>query len=49
VPDVLAAVSALRQRGLEFTETGRLHSGERGALTQPALGGVTFELVHHAP
>jgi len=45
VPDVPAAVQALRARGVEFVETEKLHSGSRGALTRPALGGVMFELV----
>ena len=44
--DVLGAVSALRQRGVEFHESERLHSEARGALTKPMLHGVSFELVH---
>ncbi len=44
VPDVPAAVAALRARGVEFVENESLHSGERGALTRPRLG-VAFELV----
>jgi 4-hydroxyphenylpyruvate dioxygenase len=44
--DVLGAVSELRQRGLDFTETSMVHSENRGALTQTYLGGVSFELVH---
>lgn len=44
-PDVPQAVAALRQRGVEFVESGQVHSGERGALTKP-IGGLTFELVH---
>jgi 4-hydroxyphenylpyruvate dioxygenase len=45
VPDVPAAVQALRARGVEFVETEKLHSGSRGALTRAELGGVMFELV----
>jgi 4-hydroxyphenylpyruvate dioxygenase len=45
-PDVLAAVAALRERGVEFHETERLHTETRGALTKPMLNGVSFELVH---
>jgi 4-hydroxyphenylpyruvate dioxygenase len=44
-PDVPAAVAALKQRGVEFIESGHVHSGVRGALTKP-LSGLTFELVH---
>jgi 4-hydroxyphenylpyruvate dioxygenase len=45
-PDVAAAVTALRSRGVEFVESSDLHSGTRGALTKSWLGGVMFELVH---
>ena len=45
-PDVPAAVSALRGRGVEFVESKDLHSQDRGALTRNWLGGVMFELVH---
>jgi 4-hydroxyphenylpyruvate dioxygenase len=44
--DVDASVKALRARGVEFVESGDLHSGTRGALTKSFLGGVMFELVH---
>jgi 4-hydroxyphenylpyruvate dioxygenase len=44
-PDVPAAVSALRARGVEFVESAGLHTGDRGALTKTWLGGVMFELV----
>lgn len=44
--DVLAAVAALRQRGVGFVESQDVHSETRGALTQAWLGGVMFELVH---
>lgn len=47
-PDVMAAVQALRQRGVDFVESDRLHTETRGALTRPLLGGVSFELVQHA-
>jgi 4-hydroxyphenylpyruvate dioxygenase len=46
VPDVPAAVAALRQRGVQFVESARLHPEDRGALTATALGTVSFELVH---
>lgn len=45
VHDVLGAVSALRERGVDFVETERLHTASRGALTRPFPGGVMFELV----
>jgi len=45
-PDVPAAVAALRARGVVFVESPDLHTGSRGALTVPQLGGVMFELVH---
>ena len=45
--DVLATVAELRTRGVSFVESGRVHSEDRGALTQTRLGGVSFELVHH--
>ena len=46
VPDVLAAVKALRARGVEFIESEAAHSGQRGAITKTYLGSVVFELVH---
>jgi 4-hydroxyphenylpyruvate dioxygenase len=49
VPDVLAAVRALRALGMEFVETGAAHSERRGAITKSYLGGVVFELVHSQP
>lgn len=48
-PDVLAAVAALRQRGVDFVESTGVHTEQRGALTQARLGGVMFELVQHTP
>jgi 4-hydroxyphenylpyruvate dioxygenase len=46
VPDVLAAVRALRALGMEFVETEAAHSERRGAITKTYLGSVVFELVH---
>lgn len=46
VPDVLAAVRALRALGMEFVETEAAHTELRGAITKTYLGGVVFELVH---
>ena len=47
-PDVPAAAAALRERGVTFVETAKLHVDTRGALTQSWLGGLMFELVHCA-
>ena len=46
VPDVLAAVRALRALGMEFVETEAAHTERRGAITKTYLGSVVFELVH---
>lgn len=46
VPDVSAAVQALKARGVEFVESSQLHPEDRGALTRSVLGTVAFELVH---
>lgn len=46
VPDVLAAVRALRDLGMEFVETEAAHTERRGAITKTYLGSVVFELVH---
>ena len=46
VPDVTAAVTALKARGVEFVESSQLHPEDRGALTRNVLGSVAFELVH---
>jgi 4-hydroxyphenylpyruvate dioxygenase len=46
VPDVPAAVKALRALGMEFVETEAAHTERRGALTRTYLGSVVFELVH---
>lgn len=46
VPDVPAAVLALRALGVEFVETAAAHTESRGAITKTYLGSVVFELVH---
>lgn len=48
-PDVMVAVSALEKRGVEFLQSQKVHTSERGALTKPCLGNVMFELVHDVP
>jgi 4-hydroxyphenylpyruvate dioxygenase len=45
VPDVLAAVRALRALGREFMETEAVHTERRGAISKTYLGSVVFELV----
>jgi len=49
VPDVLAAVAALRKLGVEFVETQAAHTEPRGAITRTYLGSVVFELVQSEP
>ncbi len=44
--DVPAAVAAWRAAGLAFVDAPGLAASTRGAVTQPALGSVVFELVH---
>ncbi len=44
--DVPAAMSALAARGVTFVDNDWLRPNERGAVTEPRLGGVMFELVH---
>lgn len=44
-PDISQAVAALRARGIVFVDRGPVQPSDKGALTQPYLGGVTFELV----
>ena len=44
-PNVPAATRALQERGIIFIDRGEIQSGEKGALTQMYLRGVTFELV----
>jgi len=44
-PDIAAATRALKERGVVFIERGAVQPSDKGALTQPYLGGVTFELV----
>jgi 4-hydroxyphenylpyruvate dioxygenase len=46
VPDVPAAVAALRALGVEFVETPAAHTEARGAISKTYLGSVVFELVH---
>jgi 4-hydroxyphenylpyruvate dioxygenase len=48
VPDVLAAVQALRALGVEFVESANTQPGQRGAISKTYLGSVVFELVHSA-
>jgi 4-hydroxyphenylpyruvate dioxygenase len=48
-PDVLATVALLEKRGVEFLASEKVHSSDRGALTNPCLGSVMFELVHDVP
>ena len=45
-PDVLATVTELRARGVNFVESARVHSESKGALTETRMGTVSFELVH---
>jgi 4-hydroxyphenylpyruvate dioxygenase len=47
VPDVIAAVRALRGLGMEFVESPHAHTEQRGAITKTYLGSVVFELVHN--
>lgn len=44
--DVVAAVRALRVRGVDFVDSADATDSRRGALTTSWLGGVMFELVH---
>lgn len=44
--DVLATVTELSGRGVEFVQSKAVHTEGRGALTRTWLGGVSFELVH---
>ena len=46
MPDVPAAVRALRALGMEFVESQAAHTEQRGAITKTYLGSVVFELVH---
>ena len=46
--DVLKAVNALRERGVEFVESKGVHVQDKGALTRTWLGTLSFELVHNA-
>ena len=44
--DVLATVTDLGQRGVEFVQSGGVKTEDRGALTRSWLQSVSFELVH---
>ncbi|KDB50427.1 4-hydroxyphenylpyruvate dioxygenase [Sphaerotilus natans subsp. natans DSM 6575] len=45
--DVLAAATAMKAAGVSFVEKPHgVHTDARGALTQPLLGELVFELVH---
>lgn len=48
-PEVIAAAAELERRGVEFLASEKVHTSERGALTNIILGGVMFELVHAEP
>ena len=48
VPDVPAAVQALRALGMEFVETPMAHTDMRAAITKTCQGGVPFHLAHTA-
>jgi 4-hydroxyphenylpyruvate dioxygenase len=44
---VLAAAAAMKAAGVTFVEKPHgVHTDARGALTQPLLGELVFELVH---
>lgn len=45
--DVLAAVSELAGRGVEFVESHSVHIENRGALTKTWMGSLSFELVRN--
>lgn len=47
--DVPAAMAAWADRGVSFIDNDRVQPGDRGAVTEPRLGGVMFELVHRDP
>jgi 4-hydroxyphenylpyruvate dioxygenase len=47
--DVMATVALLEKRGIEFLNSEKVRTNERGALTKPCLGSVMFELVHDKP
>lgn len=48
-PDVIEAAAELESRGIGFLASEKVHTSERGALTNVLLGGVMFELVHAEP
>ncbi len=49
VPDVVAAVNALRANGVEFVDPNPVHAEARGAISKTYLGSVMFELVKSNP
>jgi 4-hydroxyphenylpyruvate dioxygenase len=48
-PDVMATAALLEKRGIEFLNSEKIRTSDRGALTKPCLGSVMFELVHDEP
>jgi len=48
-PDVMATAAMLEKRGIEFINSDKIRTNNRGALTKPCLGSVMFELVHDEP
>ena len=44
--DVQGSVQTLKERGVEFVDSSKLHPDDRGALTRNDMGGLAFELVH---
>jgi 4-hydroxyphenylpyruvate dioxygenase len=48
-PDVMATAALLEKRGIEFLNSEKIRTSDRGALTKPSLGSVMFELVHDEP
>jgi 4-hydroxyphenylpyruvate dioxygenase len=48
-PDVAEAVRALQARGVAFVDPVSVRGHDRGVLTQPVLGRVSFDLVRSAP
>ena len=45
--NVLQSVALLKEKGIDFVDSPVLHVNSRGALTEPYLGGISFELVCH--
>jgi 4-hydroxyphenylpyruvate dioxygenase len=46
--DILAVSKVLHENGISFVDHEKLHTTTKGALTQPYLGGVQFELVNNS-